>query len=140
MLRSQSEAETKKIGLELGKRLRAGNVVCLYGELGSGKTTMVKGIASAFGIDEREITSPSFIIISEHRGSLMFYHIDLFRVKPDRSAELGLQEYLYGKGITVIEWAENAEQEMPEDCIRVRINYSEGNAREIIIDNGINLN
>jgi tRNA threonylcarbamoyladenosine biosynthesis protein TsaE len=95
---------------------------------------MVKGIASALGINVREITSPSFIIISEHSGSLPLYHIDLYRIAPDRTSELGLHEYLYGDGISVIEWAEKAEGEMPDDCIKVRISYSEENTREIIIN------
>lgn len=133
-LKSESESETKKIGRIIGEKLRAGDAVCLYGELGSGKTTMVKGIASALKIDERDITSASFTIIAEYKGSVPFYHIDLYRVEPDRAAELGLHEYFGKEGISVIEWAERAGNEAPDDCITVRINYTGENTRDIEIE------
>lgn len=136
-LESRNEAETREIGRRVGRQLQAGDVVCLYGELGSGKTTMVKGIASAFGIDERDITSASFTIIAEYKGATPFYHIDLYRVEPERAGELGLDEYL-GKGVSVIEWAERAGEEIPEGSIKVRINYLGENARDILIE-GIDL-
>lgn len=131
---SRSEAETKKIGHALGRTLKPGAVVCLYGELGSGKTTMVKGIASALGIDERDITSASFIIIAEHKGTMPFYHIDLYRIEPERVAELGLHEYLFRDGVSVIEWAERAKGEIPDKCIKVRLNYTGEGSREIEIE------
>lgn len=132
--RSKSETETKEIGYALGRALKPGDVVCLYGELGSGKTTMVKGIASALGIDERDITSASFIIIAEYKGAMPFYHIDLYRIEPKRVAELGLYEYLLSDGVSVIEWAEKAEGEIPDKCIKVRLNYAGEDSREIEIE------
>ena len=132
-LKSESESETKEIGRIIGEKLSAGDAVCLYGELGSGKTTMVKGIASAFGIDERDITSASFTIIAEYKGATPFYHIDLYRIEPERAGELGLDEYL-GKGVSVVEWAERAGDEIPEGCIKVRINYAGENARDVEIE------
>lgn len=138
VLQSKSEAETKEIGRKLGKRLKAGNVVCLYGELGSGKTIMVKGIASVIGIDERDITSASFTIIAEYKGAVPFYHIDLYRIEHERVADLGLQEYLYGDGISVIEWAERAEGEIPDESIKVQFSYTGNDSREIKIE-GIDL-
>ncbi len=137
-LQSKSEAETKGIGRMLGERLVPGDVVCLFGELGTGKTTMVKGIASALGINERDITSASFTIIAEYNVSVPFYHIDLYRVKIDEVSELGLQEYMGSNGITVIEWAERAESEMPDHTISVWLNYAEENVRDIEIQ-GIQL-
>lgn len=136
-LESRSEAETREIGRRIGRQLKAGDVVCLYGELGSGKTTMVKGMASAFGIDERDITSASFTIIAEYNGTTPFYHIDLYRVEPERAGELGLDEYL-GKGVSVVEWAERAGDEIPEGSITVRINYTGENQRDVLIE-GIDL-
>ncbi|RJR16104.1 MAG: tRNA (adenosine(37)-N6)-threonylcarbamoyltransferase complex ATPase subunit type 1 TsaE [Nitrospiraceae bacterium] len=132
-LQSKSDSETKEIGYRLGQQLKRGHVVCLYGELGAGKTTMVKGIASAFGINERDITSASFTIIAEYNVSIPFYHIDLYRITPDEITELGLQEYLGGDGIAVIEWAERAEGEIPEQSIRVYLRHNEDNTREIEI-------
>ena len=133
MFQSKSDKDTKEFGRKLGKKLKAGDIVCLYGELGTGKTTMVKGIAGEFGIDERDVTSPSFTIIAEHEGRLPFYHIDLYRISPDRIEELGLYEYLYDSGITVIEWAEKAEKEIPDTAIRIKLNYSGYDSREIEI-------
>ncbi len=132
-LQSKSEAETKDIGRKLGERLKRGDVVCLYGELGSGKTTMVKGIASALGINERDITSASFTIIVEYDANIPFYHIDLYRVAPEEVSGLGLEEYFGTDGISVIEWAEKAEGEIPEKSIRVSFSYTGENSREIEI-------
>ncbi len=132
-LLSKNEDETKDIGRKLGEKLKRGDVVCLYGELGSGKTTMVKGLASVFGIDERDITSASFTIIAEYDEEVPFYHIDLYRVTSEAISELGLQEYFGGEGISVIEWAERAEGELPETSIKVSLNYTDDNIREIEI-------
>lgn len=134
VLQSKSEAETKEIGRRLGAKLKAGDVVCLYGELGSGKTIMAKGIASAVGIDERDITSPSFTIISEYEGAVPFYHIDLYRIGHERVVDLGLEEYLSGEGISVIEWAEKAENELPDKSIKIHLSYTGDNSREIDIE------
>ncbi|MBI4654115.1 MAG: tRNA (adenosine(37)-N6)-threonylcarbamoyltransferase complex ATPase subunit type 1 TsaE [Nitrospirae bacterium] len=131
---SKSEVETKEIGRNLGKRLKAGDVVCLYGEFGAGKTTMVKGIASAIGINERDITSASFTIISEYKGVTPFYHIDLYRVEPDGVHALGLHEYLGKDGISVIEWAEKAGNEIPDGSIKIHLTYTGENSREIVIE------
>lgn len=134
MLRSDNEGQTKKIGKRLAEKLKPGDIVCLYGELGAGKTTFVKGMAPSFGIEERDITSPSFTIIAEHRGTIPLYHIDLYRLDRTGVQEIGLHEYLYGDGISVIEWAERAEEEIPGKTIRVNIRYAGENSREIDID------
>ena len=138
MLISRKEEETKEIGRRIGRKLRIGDIVCLYGELGSGKTTMVKGIASAIGVNERDITSPSFIIISEHNGILPLYHIDLYRTETGQINDLGLEDYLYGNGVSVIEWAERIGDGISDKCVKVRLTYGEDNTREIQIE-GIEL-
>jgi tRNA threonylcarbamoyladenosine biosynthesis protein TsaE len=130
-LLSKNEAETKDIGRRIGAKLKRGDIVCLYGELGTGKTTMIKGIASAFGIDERDITSASFTIIMEYDAAVPFYHIDLYRLDPGQTVELGLQDYFGGDGISVIEWAERAESEIPEERIRIKLSYVRDDMREI---------
>lgn len=135
---SRSEEETKEIGYRLGREIGQGDVVCLYGELGSGKTTMVKGVARALGISERDVTSASFSIIVEYDGVIPFYHVDLYRIGKDEVSSLGLYEYMNGKGITVIEWAERAEREIPDDRITVRISSTGERTREIIIE-GVSL-
>jgi tRNA threonylcarbamoyladenosine biosynthesis protein TsaE len=132
-LLSKSPDETKDLGRKLGKKLKRGDVVCLYGELGSGKTVLVKGIASVFGINERDITSASFTIIAEYDAGIPFYHIDLYRVAEEKVSELGLHEYIGRDGISVIEWAERAEEEIPENSIKVSLNYEGEEMREIEI-------
>jgi tRNA threonylcarbamoyladenosine biosynthesis protein TsaE len=132
-LQSRSEAETKEIGRRLCKKLNRGDVVCLYGDLGSGKTTMVKGIASALGIEERDITSASFTIIAEYEAEIPFYHIDLYRIYGKEIEDLGLSEYLGTDGIAVIEWADRAGEELPDSSIRVILKYTKENCRELEI-------
>ncbi len=137
-LQSSSDAGTRSIGHRLGERLKPGDVVCLCGELGAGKTTMVKGIASAFGIAERDITSASFTIIAEYETPVPFYHIDLYRVTADELPDLGLHEYLGSDGVAVVEWPENGESEMPDKIIHVSLNHTGEESREIEIT-GIDL-
>lgn len=127
--------ETMNIGYRLGQCLRPGDVVGLYGELGTGKTVLVKGIARAFGISERDITSASFTIITQYPTSPPFIHIDLYRIeKTDELSEIGIWEQIGGDGITAIEWAEKAEGWLPEDSIAVHIRYMGQNVREITIE------
>lgn len=132
-LQSRNEAETRDIGRRIGERLKRGDVVCLYGDLGAGKTTMVKGIASALGISEREITSASFTIIAEHEAEVPLYHIDLYRLTPEQVPDLGLHEYLGADGISVIEWADHAGEELPDDSIIVRLGHKDEDLREVEI-------
>jgi tRNA threonylcarbamoyladenosine biosynthesis protein TsaE len=124
--------ETKLEGFRLGRLLRAGQTVCLYGALGSGKTTFIKGLARALGIDERDIMSASFTIIAEHEAEIPLYHIDLYRVADDADLETtGVYDYIGGRGIAVVEWAEKIDL---EDAVRVRINFVSEDTREIIIE------
>ncbi|MCK4941710.1 tRNA (adenosine(37)-N6)-threonylcarbamoyltransferase complex ATPase subunit type 1 TsaE [candidate division WOR-3 bacterium] len=102
---SNSSEETKKIAKKIAKTLKPGNVMYLYGELGSGKTVFVKGICAGLGIDE-EITSPSFVIATEYRGTLVVAHIDLYRLQRGQAGDLPIEEYILQDGVTVIEWAD----------------------------------
>ncbi len=132
---SKGPDETKDIGFRLGRLLRPGDVVGLYGELGAGKTTMVKGIASALGIDEREIVSASFTIIAEYNTIPPFFHVDLYRIeKYDELTELGLWDQIGDDSISVIEWAEKAEKGLPEDTIKVKLKSIGEDIREITIE------
>jgi len=135
ILISNSPDDTKAIGYRLGKNLKAGSVVGLYGELGSGKTTVVKGIAHAFGIHERDIMSASFTIIAEYDTVPRFNHIDLYRIEKESELdELGLWEYIGTDTVSVIEWAEKVEHALPDDTITVRIKSTGENMREITIE------
>ncbi|MBI4823115.1 MAG: tRNA (adenosine(37)-N6)-threonylcarbamoyltransferase complex ATPase subunit type 1 TsaE [Nitrospirae bacterium] len=130
---SNKEGDTKNIGRRLGKLLKSGDTVCLYGELGSGKTTFIKGIGTAIGIPEREISSSSFIIVGEHKAKDMpFYHIDLYRLENAKDIEeTGIYELIGGNGIAVIEWAEKLSH--VEDVIKVSIKILSKEKREILI-------
>lgn len=118
---AEDEAATLKIGKRLGKQLKPGDIVCLYGCLGAGKTTLTKAIASSLDIPEREITSASFIIIAEHYGSLPLYHVDLYRLENGGVEDTGIEDCFGHDGITVIEWPERGESIIPSERINIRI-------------------
>ena len=106
---SDSQAETFALGERLGVELAGGEIILLNGPLGAGKTMLVKGIANALGLDEQEVTSPSFTLVNPHHGRLLLYHIDLYRLDTGASAAhaVDLDEILTDEGaVVVIEWAE----------------------------------
>jgi tRNA threonylcarbamoyladenosine biosynthesis protein TsaE len=132
---SNSPEATEEIGFKIGKKLRAGSIVRLYGDLGAGKTTMVKGIAGALGIDRKDITSASFTIIAEYPGNPPFFHIDLYRTSGGADLDsTGIWECIGTHSISVIEWAEHAGTELPEDSLKVTIKDTGRNVREITIE------
>lgn len=132
---SSCPEDTEEIGFKIGKKLGAGDIVRLYGDLGAGKTTMVKGIARALGIDKKDITSASFTIIAEYPVDPLFFHIDLYRIS--KGADLdstGIWDCLGPHSISVIEWAEHAEGELPEGSLKVMIKDTGKDIREITIE------
>ena len=134
---SNSPEATEEIGFKIGNKLRAGDIVRLYGGLGAGKTTMVKGIARALGIDRKNITSASFTIIAEYPGPPPFFHIDLYRTNGVVDLDsTGIWDCIGNHSISVIEWAEHAGAELPEDSLKVTIKQIENDNREIIIEGG----
>ena len=147
---TKSPEETAEAGKALAATLAIGSVVCLYGGLGAGKTVFVKGMASALGLEPRDIISPSYTIIAEYgiaeKGIAEhgiaendshppLYHVDLYRLERGADIEsLGLYDYMEGKGITVIEWADRLPPEETAGAIKVHINLVTEDQREIIID------
>jgi len=137
MLFSKSPDETLNLGTRLGSLLKIGDVVCLYGELGSGKTVFAKGIACSLGISERDIASASFVIIGAysaliHGARAPFYHIDLYRIEnPGEVDSIGIEEFIGGEGVAVIEWAERLGKS--PDSISVRLKILNADKREITI-------
>ncbi|MFO0752585.1 MAG: tRNA (adenosine(37)-N6)-threonylcarbamoyltransferase complex ATPase subunit type 1 TsaE [Thermodesulfovibrionales bacterium] len=132
-----SPEETEEAGRALGRYLREKRkpgAVFLFGDLGAGKTTFIKGVASAFGIPERDIGSASFVIVAEYETSPPFYHIDLYRMEGEEDAEaLGIWEYIESGGVAVVEWSERLSS-LPGDSIRVALRYHHEHAREIIVE------
>jgi tRNA threonylcarbamoyladenosine biosynthesis protein TsaE len=130
-LDSSSEQETIAAGSRFGERLAPGDVVLLYGDLGAGKTAFVRGLASAVGASGDDVSSPTFTLVQEYRGSrATLYHVDLYRLEPREVDDLGLEEIAGGEGIAAIEWAERW-QRPPEDAWEVRIEYGGEGRRSI---------
>ena len=132
---THSVAETIALGKTIAKDLHAGDVVALSGELGAGKTCLVKGIALGLGIAQ-VVTSPTFTIIHEHRdGRLPLYHVDLYRLDSMHSAAAtGIEEYLGRDGVTVIEWAEKIALLLPVHTKHIRMEVVGENARRVEIE------
>jgi tRNA threonylcarbamoyladenosine biosynthesis protein TsaE len=116
---SHSPEETRRLAGDLLPHLPGRAVLALHGDLGSGKTCFVQGLALALGI-RRAVTSPTFALIREYRGRRMLVHIDLYRIRsPDEALDLGMEEYLEADAVVAVEWAERAADLLPEDTIHL---------------------
>ena len=134
-IQSRSSAETIRIGKKIGSLLQPGNVVALVGELGAGKTQLIKGLAAGMGVRRPGyVSSPSFTLINEYEGRIPFYHIDLYRLETEKEAEaLGLEEYFKGRGITAIEWGDKIPSLLPGEVLTIDICYTGKNTRTLEI-------
>lgn len=123
---------TRTLGKQLGERLERGDVIALQGDLGAGKTNLVQGIAQGLGIAE-DVNSPTFILANEYfSGRLPLYHIDAYRVSGAAEADaFGLDDYLNGDGVTVIEWAERVREALPPDALWIVMEYRGENERTL---------
>jgi len=132
---SKSVEETIAIGLNLSERLKKGDCVALIGRLGSGKTVLTKGIAKGLGVkDVRYVNSPSFVIIKEYKGKMPLYHFDLYRLNKTHSLDsLSYDEYFYGNGVTVIEWADKIRKMLPTKHWEVKLTAAGEDERKIEI-------
>ena len=117
--------DTNEFGIKLGKNLRAGDILCLNGDLGAGKTTLTKSIGIGLGVDEY-ITSPTFALINQYSGRIPVYHFDVYRLENvDELFDLGFDEYFYGGGVCIIEWADKIDKMIPKE--RIVIDIEKGN-------------
>lgn len=124
--------QTEQIGEALGSLLGPGDLVCLHGDLGAGKTHFSFGIAMGLEVREQYITSPTFAFVNEYEGRIPFYHIDLYRLKdPSELQGIGFDEYIESDGATVIEWAERAGDELPAERLSVYLSHLDERSREI---------
>jgi len=120
---SHSPEQTQRLGIHIGELALAGDIFLLVGGLGAGKTCLTQGIAWGLGINEYTL-SPSFVIVRELHGRLPLYHLDLYRLDHiEEVEELGLDNYLYGKGVCVIEWAEKGLSVLPAEHLIIQIGY-----------------
>ena len=131
---SSSPEQTQNLGKRLGELAQAGDVFLLTGNLGSGKTCLTQGVAWGLGIKEYAF-SPSFVIIREYKGRLPLYHVDFYRLdRIEEIADLGLEDYLYGQGLCVVEWAEKGLALMPEEHLLIHLSYVSGTERTISLE------
>jgi len=120
---SHSPEQTQKLGVRIGELALAGDIFLLVGTLGTGKTCLTQGIAWGLNIKEYAL-SPSYVLIRELNGRLPLYHIDLYRLDHiEEITELGLDDYLYGNGVCVVEWAEKGLDVLPTEHLLIQINY-----------------
>ncbi len=121
--------ETRQLGVRLAELLKPGDVLALEGGLGAGKTTFAQGIARGLGVEET-VDSPTFTIIKEYEGRLPLYHMDVYRLEyPDE--DLGWDEFFYGDGVTLVEWAGRIEHLLPEHTVRITLSVGEDGQRVI---------
>ena len=134
---TNSASETRALGERLASGLRPGDTVILEGELGAGKSELARGIARGLGVTET-VTSPSFTILNVYEsGRCPLYHFDWYRLENEEELyELGMDEYLGGDGIAVVEWAERCPDAVPEDCIRIRLEATGEETRRITVNDG----
>lgn len=119
--KSNSPKETSNIAKAFAKKLKKGDVLCLSGDLGTGKTAFVQGLAIGLGISDY-VNSPTFTIVNCYEGSLPLYHFDVYRISdPDEMYEIGYEEYVYGDGVSVIEWPEIISDILPEERYDITI-------------------
>ena len=132
---SRSEQETRSIAKEFAGKLRGDEKICLIGPFGSGKTTFVRGFVSAFGLDSREVQSPTFTLVREYGKRKKIYHVDLYRLEKESEIfEAGIHELLGTDELVLIEWADRLENFSPDPCILIRFAHHEDQTRLIEID------
>ena len=135
---TNSAEETRKVGENIGKCLKPGDVVALEGPLGAGKTTLIKGIAKGLGVkDKKAVVSPTFVLVHEYEARERIYHMDWYRLsKVEGQDRLQAEEYFNSKGITLVEWADRGKEIFPKGHIRILLRYN-GPEKRIIEVHGM---
>jgi tRNA threonylcarbamoyladenosine biosynthesis protein TsaE len=130
---SHSPDKTEKFGREMAQRLNPGAVVAFYGDLGSGKTTLIRGLVRGLGAEKStRVTSPTFVLMNMYQGRCPIYHFDFYRLsEPSMIADLGCEEYFGGEGVALIEWADRAGELVPGESIRIELTAIDETTREI---------
>ena len=131
IVRTRSADETRQLGVELAARLRPDGTALLFGDLGSGKTVLTQGIAEGLGLDAALVQSPTFTLIHEYdrspasgRGPVPLVHVDLYRLEPEEVEAIGIDEFLSGDGVKVVEWADRLPR--PPSAVEVRLRMGAG--------------
>ena len=133
---SHSPAQTRRLGARLGARAQAGDIYCLEGDLGSGKTSFVQGIGEGLGV-RGPIVSPTFVLVGVYRsapGRPPLYHLDLYRISgPQEALDFGLEDYLYGEGVVAIEWAERIREILPAEHLWITFRHLDATKRGLVM-------
>lgn len=131
---TSSPEETKRLGEVIGSQMRGGELIALKGDLGSGKTIFIKGLALGLEIKEKDVSSPTFVFIHKYKGLLTLYHVDLYRIERASDIEdIGLFELIGGEAITAIEWADRAGDLLPDDRIDIELINLGVDSRRIVL-------
>jgi tRNA threonylcarbamoyladenosine biosynthesis protein TsaE len=131
VIRSHSEDETRALGIRLARCLRGGELIGLVGELGSGKTCFVRGLAEGLGVAPQKVRSPTFTLVNEYSGDrLPLYHVDLYRLAPSPVDRMALRDYLYGDGVCVVEWFERLGEASPH--LRIQFTFVGADERALV--------
>lgn len=126
-----NQKELEKIAEKLGKLVNSGDIICMVGDLGAGKTTFIQALAVGLGVEDC-VTSPTFVLINEYDGRIPLYHFDVYRINHISEMEdLGYEEYFYGDGVCAIEWADLIEDILPHNYLRVEIRITGTKTRQI---------
>lgn len=131
--KTSSADETIAFAERLAKQLKPGSVLTLEGDLGAGKTTFTKGLARGLGVS-RVVNSPTFTIIKEYQGTtLPLYHMDVYRLNEESDEDLGFEDYFYGEGVTVVEWASQIQAVLPSDRLEIFIKRETDEGRSLLL-------
>ena len=132
---TESEKETEELGRRLAAFVRPNMVLALYGELGAGKTALVRGLASGMGLKAR-VSSPTFTIVNEYLGKTPLFHFDMYRLRDSEELfDIGWEDYLGREGVLAVEWSENVDDAFDSGTVRIRLKRRGESGREIIIEN-----
>lgn len=128
---TNSPEETMETASKIAASLKGGDLIALIGQLGTGKTVFVKGIARGLGVEDHlYVNSPSFVVLKEYKGDRELYHFDVYRLEPESFCEtMDYEKYFYGDGITVVEWADKIRDILPEEYLQVKLSHENGNRR-----------
>ncbi len=128
-----SDEETREIGRNLGKCLKKNNIICFFGDLGAGKTTLIKGLVFGVnGFQEEEVNSPTYTYLNIYPGTIPVYHFDLYRLEQvEDFLHMGFEDYLHADGICCIEWSERISEIIPQEAMRAVMKYLDHDKREI---------
>lgn len=134
----QDSAATEALGKLLGRHAADGDVFCLTGDLGAGKTLLSRGVAEALGVSSEDVTSPTFAIMNVYQGTeLEVRHFDLYRLnRPEELEDIGFDEYAGGNGVTLIEWAELFSEQLPEEYLQITLRLDGAGRRAVLEPKG----